>query len=365
MKIPTRSPGWSLLVAFALAALAPATGASSSELSGKPMQWLAFPHPKLELRGLPWFQENAPELWRLPKSSRAQIPSGVWNRAIAPDGGRIRFSSSTSRLAIQVQVMKAGNKPTYLDAYIDDGYAGSARAIGSGPVELELFAGRDRESKNITIYLPNNNEVRVLAVGVDRDATLGPAPAFAARAPIVCYGSSVLQGTGSHHPAKTYPAVMARRLNLDFVNLGFGGAGKAEPDVVALVNQLDASCFIFDLGKSYGNQTREPFARMLATIRAAHPTVPIICVTPIYSTKEIAEAEYREKSVRLRNLMREAAVERRESGDALTFVVEGLELFGPADQALFRDPQHPNDEGNELMAARLVPMLEQIVLPRK
>jgi lysophospholipase L1-like esterase len=158
---------------------------------------------------------------------------------------------------------------------------------------------------------------------------------------------------------------MARRLNLDFVNLGFGGAGKAEPDVVALVNQLDASCFIFDLGKSYGNQTREPFARMLATIRAAHPTVPIICVTPIYSTKEIAEAEYREKSVRLRNLMREAAVERRESGDALTFVVEGLELFGPADQALFRDPQHPNDEGNELMAARLVPMLEQIVLPRK
>jgi hypothetical protein len=61
MKIPPRSPGWSILVAFALAAVTPANSASSSELSGKPIQWLAFPHPQLELRGLPWFEENAPE----------------------------------------------------------------------------------------------------------------------------------------------------------------------------------------------------------------------------------------------------------------------------------------------------------------
>lgn len=357
---------WSaLIVSVAAVGWVGANGATSAASSVGQMKWIPFPHPQLELRGLPWYQENAPELWRLPKKNRSEIPNGAWNRAVAPDGGRIRFSSSTSRLAIRIEIAHAQKKPSVFDAYIDDQFAGSARATGPKTVELVLFEGRKREPKNITLYLPNNSEVRVLAVGVDAEADLKPAPGFALKAPIVCYGSSVLQGTGSDHPAKTYPAVLARRLNLDFVNLGFGGAGKAEPAVVALVNQLDASCYIFDLGKSYGNQTKEPFVQMLATIRAAHPTVPIFCVTPIYSTKEIDEKEYREKSINLRNMMRAAAVARRNAGDKYTFVVEGLELFGPADKALFRDPQHPNDEGNELMGQRLVPIVKKEVLGKK
>lgn len=329
------------------------------------LRWLPFPHPQLELRGLPWFQENAPELWRFPQSAKFRIPAGVWNRAVASDGGRIRFASTTSRLAIRVQTTPAQTKPCFIDTYIDDDYVSSANALGVEPTELLLFAGQGRGRKNITIYLPNNHEIRVLAVGIEADAELKPPPAFAVKTPIVCYGSSVMQGTGAAHPAKTYPAVVARRLNLDFVNLGFGGAGKAEPTVVDLVNQLAASCFIFDLGKSYGNQEKEPYARMLATIRAAHPQVPILCVTPIYSTNEAIDPAYLEKSVRLRNLMRDAAVERRQAGDKFTFVVEGLELFGEADKHLFRDPQHPNDEGNELMGQRLVPIVEKVVLGKK
>ena len=158
--------------------------------------------------------------------------------------------------------------------------------MGTQKVDLVLFENKDRSLKDITIYLPHGHEVRVFAVGVDADAELKTPPAFALKRPVVCYGSSVLQGTGAKHPAKTYPAAMARRLNLDFVNLGFGGAGKAEAEVVGLVNQLDACCYIFDLGKSYGAPTIERYARMLDTIRASHPKVPIFCVTPIYSTKE-------------------------------------------------------------------------------
>jgi lysophospholipase L1-like esterase len=175
----------------------------------------------------------------------------------------------------------------------------------------------------------------------------------------------VLQGTGVEQPSKTYPAVIARRLNLDFVNLGFGGSGRAEPEVVALVNRPAASGFLFDLGKSYGDQTPAPFARMLADIRATHPTAPIFCVTPIYSTKEATEPGYLEKSERLRTLMRDAAVARRDAGDRHIFVVEGLELFGPADKDLFRDPLHPNDAGNERMAGRLVGRVQAQVLKPK
>ncbi len=60
-----------------------------------------------------------------------------------------------------------------------------------------------------------------------------------------------------------------------------------------------------------------------------------------------------------RYVMRQAAVARRQAGDKLMFVVEGLELFGEPDKDLFADPLHPNDEGNERMAQRLAPRLEK------
>lgn len=329
--------------------------------AGSPLQWIKFPDPRLEICGLPWFKENTPELWRFPKSAKEKVPKRVWDRAVAPDGGRIRFASDTSRLSIRVEGIRGENKKCFFDAYVDGEYAGSAQATTRDEAVLMLFEKKNHALKQIIIYLPNNHEVRVLAIAVDAGAKLETAASFALKRPIVCYGSSVLQGTGAAHPAKTYPAILARRLNCDFVNLGFGGAGKAEPEVVELVNSLEACCYIFDLGKSYGDQPIGPYARMIEVIRAAHPDVPIFCVTPIYSIKEAGEPGYREKSEKLRALMRQAANDRRKAGDKFTFVVEGLDLFGPADKEFFNDPLHPDDNGNERIAKRLAPIVEKVL----
>lgn len=342
----------------AAATNAPAARASAS------LNWIPFPDARLEIRGLPWFKENAPELWRLPGSASNRVPKGVWARAVAPDGGRIRFASDTTRLVLRVQVLAGRGKPCFFDAYVDGQPAGSARVTEREPVELMLFENKDRVRRNITIYLPNNHEARVLAVGVDDGAGIKAAPAFALPRPLVCYGSSVLQGTGATHPAQTYPAILARRLNLDFVNLGFGGAGKAETNVVQLVKSVDACAVLLDLGKSYGAQSIEPYARMLDALRAAHPEAPIFCVTPIYSIKEAREPGYRERSEDLRTLMRQAAADRIRAGDRRMFVVEGLDLFGAADEDTFADLLHPNDAGNERMAARLEPVVRAALFDR-
>ncbi len=336
---------------------AAAESATKASTVGLALQWIMFPDARLEIRGLPWFKENTPELWRLPKSSKEKIPKRVWDRAVAPDGGRIYFASDTSRLSIRVE----GEKKCFFDAYVYGEYAGSAQATTKDQTDLTLFENKKHALKQIVIYLPNNHQTRVIAVAVDAGAKIESPSAFAMKRPIVCYGSSVLQGSGAAHPAKTYPAILARRLNCDFVNLGFGGAGKAEPEVVGLVNSLDACCYIFDLGKSYGDQTVDPYARMIEAVRATHPDVPIFCVTPIYSTKEPDEPAYREKSERLRTLMRQAGNDRRKAGDKNTFVVEGLDLFNLADKEFFHDSQHPNDEGNELIAKRLATVVKKIL----
>lgn len=334
---------------------------SANEAGATALKWLHLSETNIELRGLPWFKENTPELWRLPKSSKDKVPRGVWSRAIAPDGGRIRLKCSTSQLAIKIQAVTAKGKPCFVDAYIGREFAGSASVRGTKEQSLLLFTNRNHRVKDITIYLPNNHEVCVSAIGVDEDAKLNKPGEFRLDAPLVCYGSSVLQGTGATHPSKTYPAALARHLNFDFVNLGFGGAGKAEPEVVSVVNQLDACCFIFDLGKSYGSQGEAAYAEMLDTIRSHHPRVPIVCITPIYSIKEQTDPAYHEYSEGLRLLMRNAVLGRRSKGDRQAFLIEGLELFSAADISLFEDPLHPNDEGNERIAGRLASKLRKII----
>lgn len=278
-----------------------------------------------------------------------------------PDGGRIRLLCNSTRLGIRVQAARDQKKRCFFDAYVAGQYAGSVSAEGTQRVDLVFFANKERTPREIVIYLPNNQQVQVFAVGVDPDAEFQTPPPFGRKQPIVCYGSSVLQGTGAAHPSSTYPAALARRLNLDFVNLGFGGAGKAEPEVVALVNQLDACAYLFDLGKSYGAPTPERYSKMLDTIRASHPNVPIFCVTPIYSIKEGKEPAYLKRSEDLRLLMRQAATERRQAGDQQMFVVEGLDLCGEADKGEFSDELHPNDQGNLRMAERLEPIVRKAV----
>jgi hypothetical protein len=159
----------------------------------------------------------------------------------------------------------------------------------------------------------------------------------------------------------SYEAILTRRLGLDFVNLGFSGAGKAEPEVVELVAQVDACCYVFDLGKSFGGQPAEVYGAMLDTIRRAHPDVPLVCVTPIFSTRESFDGAYADLSEHVRDAVRQAVRERAESGGGRLHLVEGTDLLGPGDADAFHEGVHPTDLGFMRVADRLEPLLRQVL----
>jgi hypothetical protein len=324
------------------------------------LSWTPLPHPSVEILGLPFLVADWPHLWRLPAAQLPQLPAGVGRQAVFPAGGRLRLTTDSSTLCFRGRAVSAAAQGSGLDLYVDGDFWRGVGFTADGPTEICCFEGAPRRMRQIDLYLPVRQEIQVSAVGIDDGDALAPPPGQVTRSPVVLYGSSVAQGAGASRPGMAYGAQLSRCLGTDVVNLGFGGAGKAEPEVVELVGSAAASCFLFDLGKSYGRQAVAPYADMLAGIRSRHPDTPMVCVTPIYSTREAYSSEYAELSQYTRDVVRRAVAGCQAGGCALLSLVEGQDLLGPDDaDGLSADGVHPGDLGFTLITQRLAPVLRE------
>jgi hypothetical protein len=324
--------------------------------------WLPFPDTaKFKVLGLWWFGENQTNLWRMPRSQFDSLPKGVKARSRCPSGGRILLRCDTSQLGLKVVPQNKGALKGF-DVYVNGRFIRSAGAEEPKvETEVVLFRELDRKEKDIVIYMPYHQGIVIKGIGMDKDTKFStPGHQFAKPQPVVFYGSSVCQGNGALKPGMTFPAKLCRDLNLDFVNLGFGGAGKAEPNVVDLVNSIPACCYIFDLGKSYGMQDATAFKNMLQTVRKAHPGVPLVCITPITSAREVYSASYANRSQHTRDAMRQATNEFIQSGERNVILLEGTDLLGFGEHdGLSRDGVHPTDYGYSIIAGKLLPPVKK------
>jgi lysophospholipase L1-like esterase len=336
------------------------------------LRWISIPAERaangIQVHGLPWFADNIADFGRLPLSAQANIPAAVWNRSREPSGGRIRFRSNTLSLSVRLQAdSKLAQRSTMsdqgsrgLDVYVDGAYWKSVIVNSTEVHERVAFTGVDRRERDITIYLPIGQPIKSIAIGVDSAAIVGASPPFAQSKPIVFYGSSVAQGSGVSRSGMTYEAILARKLNMDFVNLGFGGAGKAEPAVVELVASVDACCFVFDLGRSYGDQDKTAYRNMLTTVRAKRPQTPLVCVLPIYNPIEHHDQSWKARSEHTRAAFRQA-YEELKSSDGNLYLVGQYDLIKPTEGDSSNEGVHPTDFGYFLMAERLSEVLRPLL----
>ena len=188
-------------------------------------------------------------------------PSGIWGTRRAGDG--FAFGPTPTSIAIRLEYRSGPDMTnmhafgqTGVDLYLDGIYRGTAIAkrdstVGE-PVEqvyLDL-KGQPRVEREATIYLSLYAPVKVLAIGLDADARIRKPQPFAVARPVVFYGTSITQGGCASRPGMSYQAILGRILNIDFVNLGFSGAGKGEPEVARMVAEIDASAFVFDFAQN-------------------------------------------------------------------------------------------------------------------
>jgi hypothetical protein len=246
------------------------------------------------------------------------------------------------------------------DLYVGRQYQGSAWPDGAGKIIKEWRVGQEREMRDITLYLPLYKSVTIQEVNLDKDARLEPATPYAIQKPIVFYGSSITQGGCASNPGGSCQAILERRLDAEFVNLGFSGNGLGEPALAEAICELDPSCIVLDF---WGNPSPEQYAAALPPfvdiLRRKWPRLPILVTSPFYfPAEDSVEAVAREQSAK-RRTAEKFVEQQRKLGDPTILFVDGRKMLNRDQAGGLVDGVHCNSLGFFFNAQGLEPFLRK------
>lgn len=308
-------------------------------------------------------------LRRLPARFKDRVRPPVWDLAQSPSGGRIRFRTDSATIGLVAENPAFSNMhhmasvgENGFDLYVGTRYIASAWPDQAGKIRAEWGTGGSRQMQDITIYLPLYKPVTIREISLDAGARLEPATPFAHAKPVVYYGSSITQGGCASNPGGSCQAILGRRLNTDFVNLGFSGNGLGEPELAEIIAGMDAACVVLDF---WANPSAEQYAAALPgfveTIRKQQPQVSILVVGPFYFPSEATSPSVAKGQAAKRQTAQDLVKQRSKSGDRRILYVDGLKMLGPDQADGLVDGVHCNSLGFYFNAQGLEPYLRKTV----
>jgi len=327
----------------------------------------------LGLEGQGWTQLEHP-YDRLPAAAKGVVPEPVWSLGHDTAGLCVRFvtdsRSVSARWSLRSQDLAMAHMPATgvsgLDLYARRtdgswGWAGQGRPSVATGNEQVLVSGVPEGAHEYLLYLPLYNGAESLEIGVQAGASISKAPAYPperAKAVLV-WGTSIVQGGCASRPGMAYPAILARRFDRPFINLGFSGNGRMDPPVTYLIAQLDVAAYVIDCGPNLSpelvTERTEPLVRVL---RAAHADTPIVlveCVPYEHSWfVAAAQASYEGKNAALKAAFDRLAAE----GVPGLYYVPCDGMFGDDNESTV-DGTHPTDVGFLRMADTIEPVLRK------
>lgn len=308
--------------------------------------------------------------WVQPFRLREDILPLYWSErlifhAYAQAGTRLRLATDADTIGLDVQ---QHDEQRVFDVTVDGELVGSVRqpAGETRVVFDDLPAGQ----KVVELWLPQRRPCRVDGVLVPLGAAAGavddPRPRW------VTYGSSITHCGEAHSPARTWPAIVARRHGLNLTCLGFGGECQIEPLLATTIRDLPADIISLKLGinvyggPNLGGRTFGPAAiGMVRILREKHPQIPILVISPIISPPRENEPGGGGLSIRdMRRELEKAVSLLRDAGDANVHYFDGRTLFGDDLAGEYMpDDLHPNGDGYEIMGEQFSRAVMQQFFP--
>jgi len=332
--------------------------------------YLDIKNEPFEVSGLAWFSKEK-EYLRIPLELYSKFNEGIQGLAEFTAGAVLRFKSDSPSISIKVELIN-GDDLSHMprtgmsgfDFYIGTGKSKKfikTAMPGSGETKFEILVVEGLESdiencNEFTVNFPLYNGVKSVQIGLTPNSRLEKPTPYLIQKPIIFYGSSITQGGCASRPGNAYTHILSRWLDANFLNFGFSGSAKGEPEMAKMLASLEMSAFVMDYDHNapdaeHLKRTHENFFKI---IRKAQPKTPVIFVTKTDYDINPKLNEIRKQIVY--STYRNAVM----SGDKYVLFVDGQTLFGVNDRdACTVDGVHPNDLGFMRMAENIYPTLRE------
>ena len=236
---------------------------------------------------------------RFPADAQQSIPSDVWNQTLRSSGLHVRFVTNSTNITVNYTLSSQYSGNNWFSAVGANGvdlYARKpdgkwywchpgSRTIGSqfkyssiNPDDAE-YATHGYE---YILYFPTFAITSSISLTVDQDANFEMLTVSNEKKPIVIYGTSVVHGAACSRPGNTWTSIVGRNFpDYPVVNLGFSGVGRMEPEVIEVINRIDASIYILDCLPNFSNTSMPPlidgrYKSAIDTLTKYHPDAAII-----------------------------------------------------------------------------------------
>lgn len=242
---------------------------------------------------------NVNSFSRLPAYAKESIPANVWNQSLRSSGLHVRFITNATNITVNYSLNSQSEGNKWFSPVGANGLDMYARKPDGNwywchprPLNIGSFFTYEKINPNDTVYKNDGYEYCLyfplfaistsLSITVNSDAKFEFIPVDKELKPIVIYGTSVVHGAVCSRPGNSWTSIVGRNFpDLNIINLGFSGSGKVEPEVIDVINEIEASIYIIDCLPNYSNTSMPPlinsrYKYAINKLLEGHPNASIL-----------------------------------------------------------------------------------------
>ncbi|MFA6102981.1 MAG: SGNH/GDSL hydrolase family protein [Victivallaceae bacterium] len=340
-----------------------------------------MPYAKpFKLSGFYWFDQD--KIYRrFPVKPEFSLPKGVDWLSWCTAGGQIKFRTDSGKISLKVKLRDAGA----MDHMAQTGISGFDLYVGEPGKEFfysvtrfpcdatefnyELFNCNVRKLRNFTINFPLYNGVNEVMIGLQNDAKIESPPAYRTNKPVVFYGTSITQGGCASRPGSCSTNILSRRLNMPFINLGFSGSGRGEPDVARNIALIEKPAMLVLDYEANCINLEDTLPEFISILRATHKKVPILVISKNRFGQEALDCgdkhDGKETREKCKAMQCKLVKKLKKEGDKNIYFLDGSKLLGKDYWECTVDNCHPTDFGFFRMADGIEPVIKKILFKKK
>ena len=339
--------------------------------------WYSPLESPFRMSGFAW-QDEIKNYRRMPENPTEKLSEAVDSLAWASTGGQIRFRTNARDVSVRVKLRGVPNMHHMpatgqcgFDCYI--GESGSMKYHSTtnfghnvDEYSFDFMLNVDAEWRTLTLNMPLYMGVEKVEIGLTADAELEPVKPYEFPGKFLFYGTSITQGGCANRPGMVFTNILSRMFDAEFINLGFSGNGKGEPEVARLLASIeDPIAYALDYEANVSpEQLRETLVPFIEILREKHEDVPIVVISRIPAARFVFSKAMRDEWNDDREFQRQTVAELKASGDKNITFVDGSKLLGDDFDECTVDGSHPTDLGFYRMAQNLKDVVGRIILAR-